>query len=336
MKIKYLKELGLFAFLGTFLIILLGAVNKFSPPPVMAIHKGKVLAAATSTPPNVVSPFDDLKTRVQALIQENNDLKNKTQQFALEDPVRRVLKRGMSGDDVLAAETLLEQSQGKTEIEPTKYFGKLTEKAVKTFQEQENLPITGIIDADTLSHISASINDLNPLDNGQYDGLLQQLDGIANACSPTSILDASLSDTGQNASTTPTVTSTDASALAQPDSLSAGGICPAGCIPQDQLPDCPAPPQDTRTMVDPAPPLDTAPTPAPTPTPGASSTTTPQTTKATATPTSTKTPIASTTPTSTKTATSTPPIIKPTPTPTPTPTPSAAKTATSTQVTSHK
>jgi|GEM_PF-5097440 len=316
MKIEYLKHIGLLAFL----IIIFAFTQRLGHP--ARTSAGRVLAAETLASVNSTTTLDSIKTQIQSLIQENTDLKNKVQQMGLEATIRRILKRGMSGDDVLAAQKILQQAQGDAGAQVSGYFGKVTEKSVRVFQEQENLTATGVVDAQTIAHLSAAINDQSPPDASQYDALTGQLDDMANTCSPTSSVDISIPDTIQSTSTPLAATSSAASTLPQ-------GVCPAGCIAQDQVPECPALGQDTFTPTF-APLLpDTAPSPASpaTSTPSSASTSTPITISPTTTQASLKNILSATTTPPSQTPTSTlPNIIFPTPTsaPKPSPTPMPA------------
>ena len=103
-------------------------------------------ATITSAKPSL----SDMMAQIQQLMKLIADLKAKLTdaqgqiQFLAHD-----LGIGAKGDDVLKAQELLASDPSIFHVKPTGFFGPLTEEAIKKFQAQYNLPVTGKLDEAT-------------------------------------------------------------------------------------------------------------------------------------------------------------------------------------------
>lgn len=233
MKNEYLKTIGLLASL----VVIFSVVQTFSRP-VWHVNQGRVLSAATSTGFSLTASATDtlasLSSQVQSLINQNVDLQNQVGQLSLKTSVVRTLKKGMSGDDVLAFQKLFQQAQVNLTIPLSGYFGKSTEKAVKDFQKQENLPESGVVDQATLNDLTVIVSGQNPADESQYDALTQELNDVITNYPPATATDCSTPDASQSSSA-------NADAITYPNlNYLTPGECPAGCVPASVAYDCPS------------------------------------------------------------------------------------------------
>ena len=237
MKIEYKKYLSSLVVLVIAFVLVQGYFSLLKP------GRGAVLAATTTSSKEVHnSTLDQVKTQVSLLIQENVDLKNKLQKISRESYVHRVLKRGMSGTDVLELQKTFASAGIGEGIAPSGYFGKTTEKLIRLFQEQKKLPVTGVVDDSTFEYLVSSGNDQVLFDSSQYSDLNKQLLDMSSLCIADPLLDLS-TGVSQNTSTPISASSSDLSIVTPQDSCAPpSGVCPAGCLPQDQIPECPAPP----------------------------------------------------------------------------------------------
>ncbi len=109
---------------------------------------------ATTTPVAVttsVKPSQtDMLAQIQQLMKLIADLKAKLMDAQGQIQVlAKDLGLGSKGDDVLEAQKLLASDPATFKVKPTGFFGPLTQDAIKKFQTDYNLPVTGVLDQAT-------------------------------------------------------------------------------------------------------------------------------------------------------------------------------------------
>jgi peptidoglycan hydrolase-like protein with peptidoglycan-binding domain len=76
-------------------------------------------------------------------------------------PAYAELSKGNSGDDVSRLQTVMKK-EGCFSYSITGYFGDITQQAIKDFQRKHSLPVTGEIDAETMSALNLTSAILTP------------------------------------------------------------------------------------------------------------------------------------------------------------------------------
>jgi hypothetical protein len=109
---------------------------------------------STSTPVAVTTSVkpsqSDMLSQIQQLMKLIADLKAKLMDAQGQIQVlAKDLGLGDKGDDVLQAQELLASDPTIFKVKPTGFFGPLTQDALKKFQAQYNLPVTGKLDEAT-------------------------------------------------------------------------------------------------------------------------------------------------------------------------------------------
>jgi peptidoglycan hydrolase-like protein with peptidoglycan-binding domain len=112
-------------------------------------------STATTTPPVAVTTSvkpsqADMLAQIQQLMKLIADLKAKlTEAQGQIQVLAKDLGLGAKGDDVMKAQELLASDPTIFKAKPTGFFGPLTQEALKKFQTQYNLPVTGKLDEAT-------------------------------------------------------------------------------------------------------------------------------------------------------------------------------------------
>ena len=115
----------------------------------------KTELVAQSSNQDVLAIIEQLKNQIKALQDQLAKLTSEVATVKEEIKITKELYRGVSGNEVKEVQKFLKQfSVIYPEGLVTGYYGPLTEKAVKKFQENEGLPATGKIDETTRSSIN--------------------------------------------------------------------------------------------------------------------------------------------------------------------------------------
>ncbi len=110
---------------------------------------GFQVASAEETTTTTTSNTEML-AKIQDLMKLITDLQAKLAQIRGEvQELTRDLALGAKDDDVKKIQQLLASDPSLFGVEPTGYFGPITEAAIKKFQERYGLPVTGIVDEAT-------------------------------------------------------------------------------------------------------------------------------------------------------------------------------------------
>jgi peptidoglycan hydrolase-like protein with peptidoglycan-binding domain len=111
---------------------------------------GFQVASAEETTTTTSTSNTEMLAKIQDLMKLIADLQAKLTAARGEiSELMSDLKVGATGDDVLKAQELLASDPTIFGVKPTGYFGPLTEAAIKKFQEQYGLPVTGVLDEAT-------------------------------------------------------------------------------------------------------------------------------------------------------------------------------------------
>jgi len=99
-----------------------------------------------------------LQTQIESLMKAQAELRAKAIEITGTIKLIRSLREGMTGDDIKALQAVLAKYP---DIYPegliSGYFGKATLRAVKRFQERENLPIVGLVGPLTLKKLEKEL-----------------------------------------------------------------------------------------------------------------------------------------------------------------------------------
>ncbi len=111
---------------------------------------GFQVASAEETTTTTGTSNTEMLAKIQDLMKLIADLQAKLAEIRGEvQELTKDLAIGATGDDVLKAQELLASDSSIFGVKPTGYFGPLTEAAIKKFQEQYGLPVTGLLDEAT-------------------------------------------------------------------------------------------------------------------------------------------------------------------------------------------
>ncbi|WP_022793455.1 peptidoglycan-binding protein [Marinococcus halotolerans] len=87
---------------------------------------------------------------------------------------------GMEHEDIQTYQQMLNDAGFHVTDEPTTYFGPLTEQAVKDFQQSYSLPVTGILDDETIKVLETASEPPEVLENGVRHASVQELQQLLN------------------------------------------------------------------------------------------------------------------------------------------------------------
>lgn len=87
---------------------------------------------------------------------------------------------GMEHEDIQTYQQMLNDAGFHVTDEPTTYFGPLTEQAVEDFQRSYSLPVTGILDDETIEVLEAASEPPEVLENGVRHASVQELQQLLN------------------------------------------------------------------------------------------------------------------------------------------------------------
>ena len=110
----------------------------------------QVASAEETTTTTTTTSNTEMLAKIQDLMKLITDLQAKLAQIRGEvQELTRDLALGAKDDDVKKIQQLLASDPSLFGVEPTGYFGPITEAAIKKFQERYGLPVTGIVDEAT-------------------------------------------------------------------------------------------------------------------------------------------------------------------------------------------
>jgi peptidoglycan hydrolase-like protein with peptidoglycan-binding domain len=150
------------------LSVILGTVFAFG---ILILPVNSSAVSGTSTAQNIITTLqaqitqliaqiEILNSQIAALKQTQKEIKETTKDIKSTLSLARHLRRGMSGDDI---KTLQEFLATDPSIYPegliTGYFGPLTEKAVKKFQEHACIDTVGLVGPQTMARINRLLDE---------------------------------------------------------------------------------------------------------------------------------------------------------------------------------
>ncbi len=152
MKNKILAIFAVVLIIG-FLSVMQNANNVFAQA--LDAKEQKTEPVAQFSNQDLLTLIEQLKSQIKELQDQIAKLTSEITTVKEEIKITKELYKGVSGNEVKEIQKFLKQF---SEIYPeglvTGYYGLLTEKAVKKFQEKEGMPVTGKIDETTLIKIN--------------------------------------------------------------------------------------------------------------------------------------------------------------------------------------
>lgn len=153
-----MKNKFLYGFLAILIIGLLPSAFVYAENTGNTDKHNKSVVSEDTTATGLQALIEQLQNQIKELQDQLAKIKSEIAEVKESLKLTKDLRRGLSNEDVKELQKFLSQFN---EIYPegliTGYFGSLTEKAIKKFQEQHEIPVTGLVGSLTREKINESL-----------------------------------------------------------------------------------------------------------------------------------------------------------------------------------